>query len=165
MQQTTGNADGKRAKRVNRLCKMNSEAQKLTMTGIHPVQIYGHTAQGASTAQVNAMCKTSKWADGETQACAISTVAWFFGEKRVPQIATRVEQISEWITMWRGFNVDTRHPIRKVLGRKGSHSGKRPQTMEPSDRSNLCHYLFSLGSGLEAEHTRFWQSARSQCYS
>ena len=35
----------------------------------------------------------------ERQACAISTVAWFFGEKRVPQIATRVEQVSEWITM------------------------------------------------------------------
>ena len=43
--------------RVNRLRKMNSEAQKLTMTGTHPVQIYGHTAQGASTTQVNAMCK------------------------------------------------------------------------------------------------------------
>ena len=42
---------------------------------------------------------------GRTQACPISTVAWFFGEKRVPQTATRVEQISEWITTWRGFNV------------------------------------------------------------
>ena len=50
----------RRAKRVNHLCKMNSEAQKLTMTGIHPVQIYGHTAQGASTAQVNAMRKNLK---------------------------------------------------------------------------------------------------------
>ena len=55
--------------------------------------------------------------------------------------------------------------IRKVWEKKGSHFGKRPQTMEPSDRSNLCHYLFSLGSGLESEHTRFLASARSQCYS
>ena len=50
----------RRVKRVHRLCKMNSEAHKLTMTGIHPVQIYGHTAQGASTAQVNAMWKNLK---------------------------------------------------------------------------------------------------------
>ena len=101
------------------------------MTGIHPVQIYGHTAQGASTAQVN---------------------------------ATRVEQISEWVTMWRGFDVGTRRRIRKVWGQKGSLSGKRPQKMEPSDRPNLCHFLFSHGSGLEAEHTRFVASTRNQCY-
>ena len=70
----------RRAKRVNRLCKMNSEAQKLTMTGIHPVQIYGHTAQGASNAQVNAICRSLKLGTvlGKTQACPISTVAWFF---------------------------------------------------------------------------------------
>ena len=34
------------AKRVNRLCKMNSEAQTHTMTGTHPVQIYGHSDTG-----------------------------------------------------------------------------------------------------------------------
>ena len=157
----------RRAKRVNRLCKINSEAQKLTITGIQPVQVYGHTAQGTSTAQVNAMCTNLKMGTvmGKTEACAMSTVAWFFGEKRVPQIATRVEQISEWITMWRGCNVDTRRRIRQVWREQGSHSGKRPQTLEPSDRSNLRHYLFGFGSGLEAEHTRFLASARSQCYS
>ena len=57
----------RRAKRVNRLCKMNSEAQKLTMTGIHPVQIYGHTAQGASTAQVDSMWKNLKNGHGDGQ--------------------------------------------------------------------------------------------------
>ena len=41
----------------------------------------------------------------KTQACAISTVPKFFVERRVPQIAARVEQVSEWITMWRGCNV------------------------------------------------------------
>ena len=88
----------RRAKRVNRLCKMSSEAQKLTMTGSHPVQIYGHTAQGASNAQVDAMCRNLKLGTvfGKTQACSITTVAWFFGVKRVPQTAARVEQISEW---------------------------------------------------------------------
>ena len=90
------------------------------MTGIHPVQIYGHTAEGASTAQVNAMCENLKMGTviGKTRACANSTVAWFFGEKRVPQIAARVEQISEWITMWRGFDVGTRRRIRKVWGKR-----------------------------------------------
>ena len=55
---------------------------------------------------------------GKTQPCAVSTVAWFFCEKRVPQTATRVEHVSEWITMWRGFNVDTRRRIRKVWGKR-----------------------------------------------
>ena len=92
----------RRAKRVNRLSKKNSKTQKLTMTGIHPGQIYGHTAE------VNAMCKNLKMGTvmGKTQACAISTVAGFFGEKRVPRTAARVERVGEWITMWRGFNVD-----------------------------------------------------------
>ena len=86
----------RRAKRVNRLCKINSE-QKLTMTSIQPVHVHGHTAQGASTAQVNAMCKNLKMGTvlGKTQVCAISTVAWFFDKKRVPQTATRVDQVSE----------------------------------------------------------------------
>ena len=88
-----------KAKRVNRLCKPNSEAQNLTMTGIHLVQVYEHTAQGVSTARVNAMCRNLKMGTmvGRTQACAISTVAWFFGERRVPQTAARVQQVSEWI--------------------------------------------------------------------
>ena len=61
--------------RANRLRKTNSEAQKLTMTGIQPVQVYGHTAQGTSTAQVNAMCKNLKmgWAVmGKTRAKSAS---------------------------------------------------------------------------------------------
>ena len=109
-----------RAKRVNRLCKMNSDSQKLTMTGVHPFQIYGHTAQGASNAQVNAMCRSLKLGTvlGKTQACPISTVAWFFGAKRVPQTAARVEQISEWISLWRNCNVDTRRRIRQVCRKK-----------------------------------------------
>ena len=47
--------------------------------GHPPVQICGHTAEGASTAQVNATCKNLKMGTvmGKTQACAISTVAWF----------------------------------------------------------------------------------------
>ena len=116
----------RRAKRVNRLCKMNSEAEKLTMTGIHPVQIYGHTAQGASNAQVNAMCRSLRLGTvlGRTQACPISTVAWFFGAERVPQTAARVEQISEWISMWR--NCKCRHKTQKPpsLGGKGPHAGQ-----------------------------------------
>ena len=83
----------RRAKRVYRLCRTNPTAPKLTMTGIHPVQVYGHTAQGASTAQVNAMCRKMKMGTvlGKTRACAISMVAWFFRTKRVPPAATRVE--------------------------------------------------------------------------
>ena len=41
---------------------------------------------------------------GKTKWCPITAVACFFDEGRVPQTATRVEPISEWKTMWRGFN-------------------------------------------------------------
>ena len=64
----------------------------------------------------NAMCRNLKMDTvmGKTRACTVSTVALFFGSKRVPHVATRVEQVSEWITMWRGFDADTRRRIRKV---------------------------------------------------
>ena len=48
----------RRAKRVNRLRKMNSVAQKLTMTGL--ILFKSTVTQGASTAQVNAMCRNLK---------------------------------------------------------------------------------------------------------
>ena len=119
----------RRAKRVNRQCKMNSEAQKLTMTGIHPVQVDGHTAQGASNAQVNAMCRSLKLGAvlGKTQACPMSTVAWFFGAKRVPQTTARVEQISEWVSLWRNCNVDTRRRIRQVWRKKAPMLANNPR--------------------------------------
>ena len=108
---------------------MNCEAQKLTMTGTYPVQIYGHTTQGATTTQVNALYNKLKMGAvmGKTPKRAISTVTWFFGEKRVPQTATIVERVSEWITMWRGFNVDTRRRIRKVWEKKNRIVAKDPR--------------------------------------
>ena len=54
-------------------------------------------------------------------------------------------------------------PVRSV--EKGSHFGKRPQTLEPSYRPNLCHHLLGVGGGLEAEHTRILANAGRQCYS
>ena len=61
--------DRRRAKRVNRLCKMNSEAQKLTITGIHPVQIYGNTAQGRvhHTGQCDVQKPQNGYGDGQNK--------------------------------------------------------------------------------------------------
>ena len=153
----------RRAKRVNRLCKMYSEAQKLTMTGTHPVQIYGHTAQGVSIAQVNERCKNLRMGlvMGKTQACAILTDHGSSAKSECHKLPPELNK-SAWITMWRCFNVDTRRRIRKVVRKKGSHFGKRHQTLEPSYRSNLCHHLLGVGGGLEAEHTRFLANASRQ---
>ena len=144
----------RRAKRVNRLSKMNSEAQKLTMTGVHPVQVHGHTTLGASTAQVNATCKNLKMGTvmGKTQACAVSTVAWFFGERRVPQTAARVEQVSEWITMWKGFDVDTRRRIRKVWRKKAPILGSDPRRWNQAT------------SPISATFARCWRPAGSEAH-
>ena len=77
--------------------------EKLTMTGIHPVSnLRPHLARRIHrTSKRDVQKPQNEHGNGQDQACAISTVPWFFGEKRVPQIATRVEQISESITMWR----------------------------------------------------------------
>ena len=87
------------------------------------------TSRKESTTQVNAMCKNLKMGTvmGKTHACAISTVAWFFGEKRVPQTATRVEQVSEWITMWRGSMSTQGAEFRKVWRKKAPILAKDPR--------------------------------------
>ena len=65
------------------------------------------------------------------------------GLNRVPQTATRVAQVSEWITMWRGFNVDTRRRIRKVWRKNVTILAKEPrrwnQTAGPI--SAICSVL------------------------
>ena len=150
----------RRAERVNRLCKMNSEAQKLTMTGIHPVQIYGHTAQGASNAQVDAMCRNLKLGTvlGKTQACPITTVAWFFGVKRVPQTAARVEQISEWISMWRNCNVDTRRRIRRFGRKKAPVLAGNPRRWNQATGPISATICSVLEAGWKPSSPGFWQS-------
>ena len=96
---------------------------------------------------------------GKTRARAISTVAWFFGERRVPQIAARVEQISEW----RGFDVDTRRRIRKVWG--GGGGGERlplwQKTTEAGTKrqapisATICSVL---EAGWKPSTPGFWQA-------
>ena len=117
-------------------------------------------AQGASNAQVDAMCRNLKLGTvlGKTQACPITTVAWFFGVKRAPQTAARVEQISEWISIWRNCNVDTRRRIHRFWRKKASMLAV-----------NLCRWSQATGpisaticSVLEAvwkpSSPPFWQS-------
>ena len=139
----------RRAKRVNRLCKTNSEAQKLTMTGIHPVQIYGHTAQGASNAQVDAMCRNLKLGtvSEKTQACPITPVAWFFGVKRVPQTAARVSRSASGSL--------TRDAESADFGGKSPCVGRKSPSLESGHGTYLCHQLLGVGSRMEAELTRF----------
>ena len=114
---------------------MNSEAQKFAMTGKHPVQVYGHTAQGASTAQVNAMCKNLKMGTvmGKTQACAISTVAWF---------------------LCRGFDVGTRRRVHKVWEENS------PTLAKDHRRWNQATHPIAatICSVLEAGTPGFWQA-------
>ena len=124
------------------------------MTGMQPVQVYGHTAQGASTAQVNAMGTVMS----KTQACAISTVAWFFVERRVPQTATRVEQVSEWITMWRGFNVDTRRRLPEVWGKKAPTLAKDPRRWNQATGAVSATICSVLGAGWKPSTPGFWQA-------
>ena len=146
----------RRAKRVNRLCKTNPEAQKLTMTGIHLAQIYGHTAQGASTAQ----CKNflNGHGDGKNPSLRCFHSRMVFGEKRVPQTAARVEQVSEWITMWRGFNVDTRRMIREVRRKKAPILARTPRRWNQATCPISATICSVLEAGWRPSTPDFWQT-------
>ena len=148
----------RRAKRVNRLCQMNSEAQKLTMTDIHPVQIYGHTAQGASNAQVDAMCRNLKLGTvlGKIQACPITTVAWFFGVKRVPQTAVRVSRLASGSQCGEIVMFETQNP--QILEEKRPHVGRKSPSLESGYGTHLCHHLLRVGSRWKPSSPGFWQS-------
>ena len=63
------------------------------------------------SSQVAAICTNFKLQTvmGNTQACAASMVAWFFGSTCIPQISVRVKQLSDRITMWSVSDVDTKN--------------------------------------------------------
>ena len=107
----------------------------------------GRTAQGASTSQFNAMCRNVKMGTtmSRTQACAISTVAGFFGINRVPRIASRVEQSTVWITMWRGLNTDTKRRVREVWRTTMPILSTIP-LLERGNATDFPHHLVSSGS-------------------
>ena len=92
---------------------------------------------------------------GKTQACA---VAWFFGERRVPQIAARAEQVSEWITMWRGINVDTRRSIREVSKKKAPILANDPQRWNQATSPISVPICSVLEAGRKPSTTGFWQA-------
>ena len=99
---------------------------------------------------------------GKTQACAISTVAWFFGGKRVAQTAARVEQVSEWISMWRGFNVDTKRRIRKVWRKKVPILARDGTKLQVQSLPTICSVL---EVGWKPSTPGFSANTRRQCLS
>ena len=115
--------------------------------------------QGASNAQVDAMCRNLKLGTvlGKTQACPFTTVAWFFGVKRVPQTAARVEQISEWIE-WRNCNVDTRRRIRRFGRKKAPMLAGSPRRWNQATGSISATICSVLEAGWKPSSPVFWQS-------
>ena len=92
---------------------MNSEAQKLTITGKNLVQIYGHTAQGSihRTGKRDVQKPQNGYCDGQ------NTCVRHFHSRMVFRRETSV-------TMWRGFDVGTRRRIRKVWRKKATSLAK-----------------------------------------
>jgi len=103
-----------RAKRTRALVKTNRKAMKLTMTGTHPTQSYGHVAQGASTAQMLAMTKNIKDTTpfAGTRACTTTVVAWLFGPNTSPMVRCPLEQIDMWVQTWNATSREDRHDTR-----------------------------------------------------
>ena len=156
------------AKRVNRLCKMNSEAQKLTMTGIHLVQIYGHTAQGASNAQVYAMCRSLKLGTvlGKTQACPITTVAWFFSESSVyHKLLPGLSRSASGFQCGEIAMSTQDAESAKFGGKRPPMLASNPRRWNQANRTYLGHHLLGVGSWMEAELIGFLADTGWQCHS
>ena len=94
----------KRRARTAALVKINPAAKKQTMSGTMLVQIYGHTAQGASTTQQLGMRKNVKGATlfAGSGACTTTVIAFTFGPTADPIVKIPLEQIDAWIQTWLG---------------------------------------------------------------
>ena len=90
--------------------------------------------------------------------CPITTVAWFLGVKRVPQTAARVEQISEWISMWRNCNVDTRRRIRRFWRKKAPMPAGNSRRWNQATGSISATICSVLEAGWKPSSPGFWQS-------
>ena len=103
-----------RAKRTNAMVKINPAALKLTMTGTHPAQAYGHQAQGASMTQMFGMKRNIKNTTpfAGTRACSTTVLAWKFGPTADPFVRCPVEQIDAWFQTWTAATSDDRHDAR-----------------------------------------------------
>ena len=125
-----------RAKRTRALVNIKPAAKKLTMTGTHPVQAYGHQAQGASANQIRGMRKnikdTTEFAG--TRACTTTVIAWHFGPNSDPMVKCPLEQIDAWAHTWLTVEATDRHDARVTWQRcltRYLQTGKYLNSMGP----------------------------------
>ena len=106
----------KRGKRTGQLARINSRAKALGLTGTHKQQCYGHTAQGASKTQTQAMRRNLKSCTplGHTQSCLTTTLAWYYGAPQDPEVSLKVEQVAQWIDDWKTFDAAKRKRIHSM---------------------------------------------------
>ena len=76
----------------------------------------------------------------------------------MPQITTRVEQVSEWIAKWRGFNVDTRRRIRKVWRKKAPILAKDPRRRNQATGPISATICSVLEAGWKPSTPGAWQA-------
>ena len=127
---------GKRAPRTRALVVINPAAIKLTMSGTHPVQAYGHQAQGASWAQQGAMRKNIKNTTpfAGSRACTATVISWIFGPTSDPHVKIPLEQIDMWMKVWAETTTEQRHDTRYTWQRHLSSyigSGRALRSMGP----------------------------------
>ena len=116
----------KRGRRIGLLVKANAAAAKLTTTGTATQQRYGHTAQGASPAQIAAMRKAFKMGSPyhDKPCCTTTAISWTFGTDKDPAVTIPCEQIADWVTLWAGITGRKRRSQRKIWHRKYAQAVK-----------------------------------------
>ena len=110
----------KRGQRNGRLVKVNRAAAALTITGTATQQRYGHTAQGASPAQVAAMRASFKAGSPfRNQVCCTTTaIAWTFGTDKDPAVSIPREQLADWLSLWATRDTRQRRQARRAWHKK-----------------------------------------------
>ena len=84
------------------------------MSGVAPLQSYGHVVNGATANQTQDMRTNLKTATpyGGTGACMASVLSWFFGPTADSFVKNPCEQLDAWYQAWEKIDAAERKATR-----------------------------------------------------
>ena len=154
-----------RAKRVDRLCKMNSEAQKLTMRHSPCSNLRSHSARSIQrTGRRHVQRSEVGHGFGKDPSIPYHHSRMVFRSKRVKKMLPGLSKSAS------GFQcgeivMSTQDAESADFGGKRPHVGRKSPSLESGYGTYLCHHLLGVGRWMEAELTRFLAVTGWQCHS
>ena len=147
----------RRAKKVYRLCRTNHDGAKAHDDGHSSCS--GLWSHGTGSLHRTGQRDVQKFENccrvGETSCACCFHGSWVFRGKAVPQVAARVEQVSDWITM---FNADTRRRIRKIWRAIAPTLANDPRRWSKATGPISATICLVPEAGRKPRSPGFWQS-------